>query len=262
MREEDEQMGSGKAGEGREGRTEEQRIPAGHDPANEPENANQSHDAALEIVHLRSNAAIPFPGLCWIRPRPRRAGGKRCASLPTPTPTHSPRKCPPRVRRCNRAMRPTLQPSVHYRIRRVRRDPEYCVPSSPRDPPRGVTHPATRTYTTLLPRSLANRRATWPLSALPGGSLYLKRHMHAVSVLFLQLNPKLLRFLVYKFSLLTVVHSLSGSHLWRFHELNVKRTCILRVSTRKTFQNEIYENYFVFSTVFLQFYNSKLFVDI
>ncbi|EGI60992.1 hypothetical protein G5I_10754 [Acromyrmex echinatior] len=43
---------------------EEQRIPAGHDPANEPENANQSHDAALEIVHLRSNAAIPFPGLC------------------------------------------------------------------------------------------------------------------------------------------------------------------------------------------------------
>lgn len=45
-------------------RVEEQRIPAGHDPANEPENANQSHDAALEIVHLRSNAAIPFPGLC------------------------------------------------------------------------------------------------------------------------------------------------------------------------------------------------------
>lgn len=36
-------------------------VPAGHDPANEPEDANQSHDAALQIVHLRSNAAIPFP---------------------------------------------------------------------------------------------------------------------------------------------------------------------------------------------------------
>lgn len=40
------------------------RNPVGYDPANEPENANQSHDAGLEIVHLRSNAAIPFPGLC------------------------------------------------------------------------------------------------------------------------------------------------------------------------------------------------------
>lgn len=38
-----------------------ERDPAGHDPANEPEDANQSHDAALQIVHLRSNAAIPFP---------------------------------------------------------------------------------------------------------------------------------------------------------------------------------------------------------
>lgn len=45
----------------REERERERGTPVGHDPANEPEDANQSHDAALQIVHLRSNAAIPFP---------------------------------------------------------------------------------------------------------------------------------------------------------------------------------------------------------
>lgn len=98
-----------------EQREREQRIPTGHDPANEPENANQSHDAAHEIVHLRSNAAIPFPGLCCM-----------CRRLPLCVPPpHSPRM-PPQgtsLQRCNGAMRPTLQPSVHYRVRRVRCDP-------------------------------------------------------------------------------------------------------------------------------------------
>jgi len=50
------------------------RNPAGYDPANEPENANQSHDAGLEIVHLRSNAAIPFPGLCCMCQDERQEG--------------------------------------------------------------------------------------------------------------------------------------------------------------------------------------------
>ena len=52
-------------GDGEREREERERersaAPAGHDPANEPVDANQSHDAALQIVHLRSNAAIPFP---------------------------------------------------------------------------------------------------------------------------------------------------------------------------------------------------------
>lgn len=73
-----------------------ERIPAGHDPANEPENANQSHDAVLEIVHLRSNAAIPFPGFAAY------AVG-RCGSSTMPTHRRAAHECPPRVRRCNGA---------------------------------------------------------------------------------------------------------------------------------------------------------------
>ena len=36
-------------------------TPAGHYPSNEPEDANQSHDAVLQIVLLRLTATIPFP---------------------------------------------------------------------------------------------------------------------------------------------------------------------------------------------------------
>lgn len=56
-----ERKGGGKEEGGERGMAAGERDPAGHDPANEPEDANQSHDAALQIVHLRSNAAIPFP---------------------------------------------------------------------------------------------------------------------------------------------------------------------------------------------------------
>ena len=112
---------------------EEQRIPAGHDPANEPENANQSHDAALEIVHLRSNAAIPFPGLCctcwWY-------GVTATNTQPTNAPLGY---VTATVQRCNGAMRPTLQRSEYYRVRCVRRDLENCLLL--RDPLRGITFP-------------------------------------------------------------------------------------------------------------------------
>lgn len=63
------------------------------------------------------------------------AGGavRWCTAAAADTGTQ-PARMPPQgtsLQRCNGAMRPTLQPSVHYRIRRVRRDPRR-IASSPR----------------------------------------------------------------------------------------------------------------------------------
>lgn len=72
---------------------------------------------------------------------------------------HTAYECPPRVRHCNGAMRPTLQRSVHYRVRRVRRGLENRLLL--RDPLRGITFPALPV--TRL-RSLADPR--WRATAL------------------------------------------------------------------------------------------------
>jgi len=144
----------------------------------------------VEIAHLRSNAAaaIPFPG-CFAA---RRADGENAS--PPPTPADARRRCqraahenapPGYVIATARtgAMRPTLQPSVHYRIQRVRRDPEYRVPSSLRDPPRGVTHPGatrTRLCSPTRVRSLADR-PTIVISPLSPLSLSLSLCVCAVS---------------------------------------------------------------------------------
>ena len=42
--------------------------PKGHHPSNELEDANQSHDAVLQIVLLRLTATIPFPVSTWMHP--------------------------------------------------------------------------------------------------------------------------------------------------------------------------------------------------
>lgn len=83
----------------------------------------------------------------------------RASGAALPPPTHSPRM-PPQgtsLQRCNGAMRPTLQRSVHYRVRRVRRDPENRLLL--RDPLRGITflRRATRSNTTSLTRGSSVR---------------------------------------------------------------------------------------------------------
>jgi len=125
----------------------------------------------------------PFSGMlcCTLRRWGKRQSASDARRRPSSLPARSPRKCPPRVRHCNGAHRCNETDIAAERAlsQRVRRDPEYRVPSSLRDPPRGVTHPGatrTRLCSPTRVRSLTDR-PTIVISPLSPLSLSLSLSM-------------------------------------------------------------------------------------
>lgn len=137
---------------------------------------------------------------CW--------GDVRVVVVP-PTPTHSPRM-PPQgtsLQRCNGAMRPTLQPSVHYRIRRVRRDPGnrlLCARSL-----RGIALRRRCSYTTRSRNLWCGPPRGWRIPALK------RRDTYDGLLKIAGLPPSLSLARARTMSSLRVVHAVPRANFWK-----------------------------------------------